>query len=212
MPSLADLRRDYTLAGLSEADAGRDPFALFHHWFDQASAANLLEPNAFTLATATPTGIPSARTVLLKLFDERGFCFFTNYNSRKGDEMAANPHVAMMFLWHELERQVRIEGRAEKTTAQESDDYYRQRPLGSRLGAWSSPQSEVIAERSVLEEQQKQLLARFANGEPPRPPHWGGYRIVPTVFEFWHGRPSRLHDRIRFRLVNKAWVVDRLAP
>ena len=212
MPSLADLRRDYTLAGLSEADAGRDPFALFHHWFDQASAANLLEPNAFTLATATPTGIPSARTVLLKLFDERGFCFFTNYNSRKGDEMAANPHVAMMFLWHELERQVRIEGRAEKTTAQESDDYYRQRPLGSRLGAWSSPQSEVIAERSVLEEQQKQLLARFANGEPPRPPHWGGYRIVPTVFEFWHGRPSRLHDRIRFRLVNKLWVVDRLAP
>ena len=212
MPSLADLRRDYTLAGLSEADAGRDPFALFHHWFDQASAANLLEPNAFTLATATPTGIPSARTVLLKLFDERGFCFFTNYNSRKGDEMAANPNVAMMFLWHELERQVRIEGRAEKTTAQESDDYYRQRPLGSRLGAWSSPQSEVIAERSVLEEQQKQLLARFANGEPPRPPHWGGYRIVPTVFEFWHGRPSRLHDRIRFRLVNKAWVVDRLAP
>ena len=212
MPSLADLRRDYTLAGLSEADAGRDPFALFHHWFDQASAANLLEPNAFTLATATPTGIPSARTVLLKLFDERGFCFFTNYNSRKGDEMAANPHVAMMFLWHELERQVRIEGRAEKTTAQESDDYYRQRPLGSRLGAWSSPQSEVIAERSALEEQQKQLLARFANGEPPRPPHWGGYRIVPTVFEFWHGRPSRLHDRIRFRLVNNAWVVDRLAP
>ena len=212
MPSLADLRRDYTLAGLSEADAGRDPFALFHHWFDQASAANLLEPNAFTLATATPTGIPSARTVLLKLFDERGFCFFTNYNSRKGDEMAANPHVAMMFLWHELERQVRIEGRAEKTTAQESDDYYRQRPLGSRLGAWSSPQSEVIAERSALEEQQKQLLARFANGEPPRPPHWGGYRIVPTVFEFWHGRPSRLHDRIRFRLVNKLWVVDRLAP
>ena len=212
MPSLADLRRDYTLAGLSEADAGRDPFTLFHHWFDQASAANLLEPNAFTLATATPTGIPSARTVLLKLFDERGFCFFTNYNSRKGDEMAANPHVAMMFLWHELERQVRIEGRAEKTTAQESDDYYRQRPLGSRLGAWSSPQSEVIAERSVLEEQQKQLLARFANGEPPRPPHWGGYRIVPTVFEFWHGRPSRLHDRIRFRLVNNAWVVDRLAP
>jgi pyridoxamine 5'-phosphate oxidase len=212
MPSLADLRRDYTLAGLSEADAGHDPFALFHRWFDQASSANLLEPNAFTLATATPTGVPSARTVLLKLFDERGFCFFSNYNSRKGDEMAANPHVAMMFLWHELERQVRIEGRAEKTTEQESDDYYHQRPLGSRLGAWSSPQSEVIAGRSVLEEQQKQLLARFENGEPPRPPHWGGYRIVPTVFEFWHGRPSRLHDRIRFRLVNKTWVVDRLAP
>ena len=212
MPSLADLRRDYTLAGLSETDAGHDPFALFHRWFDQASSANLLEPNAFTLATATPTGVPSARTVLLKLFDERGFCFFSNYNSRKGDEMAANPHVAMMFLWHELERQVRIEGRAEKTTEQESDDYYRQRPLGSRLGAWSSPQSEVIAGRNVLEEQQKQLLAQFANGEPPRPPHWGGYRIVPTLFEFWHGRPSRLHDRIRFRLVNNAWVVDRLAP
>ncbi len=212
MPSLADLRRDYTLAGLSETDAGNDPFALFHQWFDQAAAANLLEPNAFTLATATPTGVPSARTVLLKLFDERGFCFFTNYNSRKGDEMAANPHVAMMFLWHELERQVRIEGKAEKTTAQESDDYYQQRPMGSRLGAWSSPQSEVISGRSVLEEQQKQLLTRFENGEPPRPPHWGGYRIVPTVFEFWHGRPSRLHDRIRFRLVNGVWVVDRLAP
>jgi pyridoxamine 5'-phosphate oxidase len=212
MPSLADLRRDYTLAGLSETDAGSDPLALFQKWFDQAAAANLLEPNAFTLATATPSGVPSARTVLLKLFDDRGFCFFTNYNSRKGDEMAANPHVAMMFLWHELERQVRIEGRAEKTTAQESDDYYRQRPLGSRLGAWSSPQSEVIAGRSVLEDQQKQLLARFENGEPPRPPHWGGYRIVPTVFEFWHGRPSRLHDRIRFRLVNGVWAMDRLAP
>jgi pyridoxamine 5'-phosphate oxidase len=212
MPSLADLRRDYTLAGLSEAEAGTDPFALFQKWFDQASAANLLEPNAFTLATATPTGVPSARTVLLKFFDQRGFCFFTNYNSRKGDELAANPNVAMMFLWHELERQVRIEGRAEKTTTQESDDYYRQRPLGSRLGAWSSPQSEVIAGRHVLEEQQKQLLAKYAEVDPPRPEHWGGYRIVPTVFEFWHGRPSRLHDRIRFQLMEGVWVIDRLAP
>lgn len=212
MPNLADLRKDYGLAGLSEADAGDDPFALFRRWFDAALAAELTDPNAFILATSTPDGKPSARAVLLKNLDDRGFTFFTNYDSRKGNEIAANPHVAACFLWHPLERQVRIEGVAEVVTATESDDYYRVRPLGSRLGAWASPQSAVIAGREFLEEQHAALKAKFPDGEPPRPPNWGGYRIVPEVFEFWQGRPSRLHDRVRFRKAASGWTKDRLAP
>lgn len=212
MPNLADLRKDYGLAGLSEQDAGGDPFALFRRWFDAAVAAQLSDPNAFILATSTPNGHPSARAVLLKALDDRGFTFFTNYDSRKGDEIAANPHVAACFLWHPLERQVRIEGVAEVVTAKESDDYYRVRPLGSRLGAWASPQSAVIPDRAFLEAKQAELTAKFADGEPPRPPNWGGYRIVPHAIEFWQGRPSRLHDRIRFRKVEGVWVKDRLAP
>jgi pyridoxamine 5'-phosphate oxidase len=210
--TLADLRRDYTLAGLTEADAGDDPFVLFRRWFDQALSAKLPEPNAFTLATCTPDGKPSARTVLLKYLDDRGFTFFTNYDSRKGGEIAANPHVAMVFLWDELERQVRVEGRAEKTTPAESDDYYRVRPLGSRLGAWASPQSAVIPDRALLERQHAELVAKYADGEPPRPPHWGGYRVIPDVVEFWQGRPSRLHDRIRFARTANGWSKARLAP
>jgi pyridoxamine 5'-phosphate oxidase len=212
MPSLADLRRDYTLAGLSEADAGDDPFALFHAWFDAAVSAGLPDPNAFTLATATPDGRPSARVVLLKHLDDRGFTFFTNYQSRKAGELAANPHAAMVFLWDELERQVRVEGTAEVVTAEESDAYFRVRPVGSRLGAWASPQSRVIPSREHLERLMAEAGEAFAGGDPPRPPHWGGYRVVPAVVEFWQGRPSRLHDRVRFRRAAGGWERERLAP
>jgi len=213
MPSLADLRRDYTLAGLTEAEAGDDPIALFRRWFDQAVAANLPEPNAFALATVGAEGGPSVRVVLLKHFDERGFDFFTNYESRKGRDIAENSRVAMCFLWHELERQVRVEGSAERIPEIESDEYYRLRPLGSRLGAWASPQSRVIPDRAYLELQQQELNAKYPDGsDPPRPPHWGGYRIVPTAIEFWHGRPSRLHDRLRYVRSGNSWLRERLAP
>ena len=211
MPPLADLRRNYALAGLSEADAGDDPFALFRDWFDAAVAAGLPEPNAFTLATATPDGRPSARVVLLKHLDDRGFTFFTNYQSRKAHELAANPHAAMVFLWDELERQVRIEGTVEKVTAEESEAYFRVRPLGSRLGAWASPQSEVIPGREHLERLMTDA-AETHGDDPPRPPHWGGYRVLPQVVEFWQGRPSRLHDRVRFHRTAGGWVRERLAP
>ena len=209
---LADLRRNYSLAGLTEAEAGDDPVELFRRWFDQAMAAKLNEPNAMILATVAPDGAPSARAVLLKGLSDAGFAFFTNYDSRKGREIDAEPRVAAVFLWDELERQVRIEGECRRTSAEESDAYYRVRPLGSRLGAWASPQSAVIPGRDFLEAQHAELLVRFADGEPPRPENWGGYRLVPQTFEFWQGRPSRLHDRIRFRWSGGAWVKDRLAP
>lgn len=213
MPTdLRDLRIQYGLAGLTEADAGDDPFALFRRWFADVLAAGLLDPNAFTLATCTPDGRPSARAVLLKGLDDRGFTFFTNYDSRKGREIAANPHVALCFLWHPLERQVRVEGTASKVSAAESDEYYAVRPLGSRLGAWASPQSQVVPDRETLAREHAALEARFAGQEPPRPPHWGGYRVAPEVIEFWQGRPNRLHDRIRFTRTPAGWAKDRLAP
>ena len=212
MGSLADLRQEYEKAGLSEADAGDDPFALFRRWFDQALAAALADPNAFILATSTPDGTPSARALLLKGLDARGFTFFTNYDSRKGRELADNPRAAMVFLWHPLERQVRVEGTVEVVTAAESDEYYAVRPLGSRLGAWASPQSAVIPDRAFLEAQHAALTAKYADGAVPRPPNWGGYRVLPTVIEFWQGRPSRLHDRIRFTRAGGTWVRERLAP
>jgi pyridoxamine 5'-phosphate oxidase len=210
--ALADLRKDYSQTGLTEADAGADPFALFHRWLDQAIAAELTDPNAMILATSTPDGVPSARAVLLKALDVRGFTFFTNYDSRKGCEMAANPRVALVFLWHQLERQVRVEGTVEVVTATESDEYYVKRPLGSRLGAWASPQSAVISGRDVLEQAHAQLMAKYPDGNPPRPPNWGGYRVLPHVIEFWQGRPSRLHDRIRFTRTSTGWLRERLAP
>jgi pyridoxamine 5'-phosphate oxidase len=210
--SLADLRKEYSLAGLSEAAAGTDPFALFHRWLKQAIDAELTDPNALILATSTPDGVPSARAVLLKALDARGFTFFTNYDSRKGHEMAANPRVALVFLWHQLERQVRVEGTVEVVTPEESDEYYVKRPLGSRLGAWASPQSAVIGGREVLERAHEELLTKYPDGNPPRPPNWGGYRVLPHVLEFWHGRPSRLHDRIRFTRTLTGWLRERLAP
>ncbi len=213
MASIAEMRQEYSTGGFSEADAGDDPFALFRQWFDQALAAGLHEPNAMVLATCTHDGFPSARVVLLKALDNRGFTFFTNYDSRKGREMAANPCVALVFPWQALERQVRIEGMIEVVTPAESDDYFANRPLGSRLGAWASAQSAVIPDRAFLEQRHNELMARYPDGNVPRPPNWGGYRVLPSVFEFWQGRPSRLHDRIRFtHLTTGSWLRERLSP
>jgi pyridoxamine 5'-phosphate oxidase len=207
-------RKEYEQAALDEASIEPDPIRQFAAWYDAAVAAGVPEPEAMTLSTATPDGRPSARVVLLRGFDERGFCFFTNYESHKGRELAANPQAALTFHWAALERQVRIEGRAAQTTAAESDAYFTSRPSSSRIGAWSSPQSRVIADRAALEE----LFARFRAEHPddtaiPRPAHWGGFPLVPERIEFWQGRPSRLHDRLRFRRDSGgAWLLERLAP
>jgi pyridoxamine 5'-phosphate oxidase len=209
--TLAELRTDYGRHGLSEADAGDDPLELFRRWFDQATAAGQHEPNAMTLASCTPDGKPSARVVLLKVADERGLTFFTNYLSRKARELTNNPHAALVFFWPTCERQVRVEGTIGFVSEAESDEYFATRPVNSRLGAWASEQSEVIPSRAVLEDQHRELTARFGDNVP-RPPHWGGFRVVPTVWEFWQGRPSRLHDRIRFRKIAGGWARERLSP
>jgi pyridoxamine 5'-phosphate oxidase len=207
-------RKEYERAALDEGSIDRDPIRQFAAWYDAAVAAGIPEPEAMTLSTATSDGHPSARVVLLRGFDANGFCFFTNYESRKGRELTANPHAALTFHWAEFERQVRIEGRVERTTAAESDAYFHSRPSGSRIGAWSSPQSEVIPDRRSLED----LVNRFRAEHPddasiPRPAHWGGFRLVPERIEFWQGRPSRLHDRLRFeRQAGGGWQLDRLAP
>lgn len=209
----AQLRRDYRRQALRRADLDADPVAQFRRWFDQAVAAALDEPNAMVLGTSDGVR-PSARTVLLKAFDERGFVFFTHYESRKASEIAAHPEVSLLFPWYGLERQVAILGRAERISAAESLAYFLSRPFGSRLGAWVSQQSAVIGSRSILEMQWQAMQRRFADGQVPLPPAWGGLRVVPFEFEFWQGRENRLHDRFRYRRPQPgtAWIIERLAP
>ena len=206
------MRREYTREALAEADVDADPVVQFGRWFEQAEQAGLLEPTAMTLATATLDGRPSARMVLLRGFDERGFCFYTNYESRKGVELAANPRAALVFWWGELERQVRIEGPVAPTSRAESEAYFHSRPPGSQLSAAASPQSRVIQDRAVLERRVAELATGSADGQVPLPDFWGGYRLTHEVVEFWQGRPNRLHDRLRYRRVGDAWRIERLAP
>jgi pyridoxamine 5'-phosphate oxidase len=208
---IASLRKSYDKDELDEAASHSDPLQQFQRWFDQAVQAQLPEPNAMTLATVGAGGRPSTRIVLIKGVDARGVVWYTNYNSRKGQELAVHAVAALQFHWVELERVVRVEGRVEKVSAEESDAYYASRPLDSRLGAWASPQSQVIASRTVLVTAAAQAAARHLLN-PPRPPHWGGYRLLPDAWEFWQGRKSRLHDRLRYRLQDGSWVRERLAP
>ena len=208
--SIADLRQNYEKGTLLEQDIKASPFEQFELWFNQALEQNLSEPTSMTLATADAQGRPSARVVLLKGFDEAGFVFYTNYNSRKSQELAAQPWACLNFFWQELERQVRLNGRVEKVSAQESDDYFHSRPLGSRLGAWVSAQSEPT---TLAELEAKTAAVQQKYGEqPPRPPHWGGYRLTPEYFEFWQGRPSRLHDRLTFQRSGTGWALQRISP
>ncbi len=208
---IAALRKSYERAELDEAASAANPLQQFDKWLREAIAAHLPEPNAMTLATVSAEGRPSTRVVLIKGYDARGIVWYTNYDSRKGRELAANPHAALQFHWVELERVVRIEGRVELASTEESDAYYATRPLDSRLGAWASPQSQVIGSRAVLVANAAKAAAKHGL-KPPRPPHWGGYRLVPLAWEFWQGRKSRLHDRLRYRLDGNAWVRERLAP
>lgn len=210
---LASLRRHYALESLSEADVLPDPMAQFAVWFQEALNSQLIEPNAMTLATAAANGRPSARTVLLKGFDKQGFVFYTNYESRKGQELAENPQAALLFTWLELERQIRIEGKVEKVSSEESLTYFQSRPKASQIGAWASPQSRVIESREVLEKRMADLVRQNEQAEKlPLPPFWGGYRLVPEIIEFWQGRESRLHDRICYTQVGERWEIERLAP
>jgi pyridoxamine 5'-phosphate oxidase len=209
---IADLRKNYTQAGLLESEILANPYQQFQRWFEQAVAADLLEPNAMTLATVTAEGKPSARIVLLKDFDDRGFVFYTNYNSQKGVELQNCPYAALVFLWGDLERQVRIEGKVEFVSESEATGYFHSRPVSSQLGAWASDQSTVITDRSILEQKLAQLTVEYQDRQIPKPPHWGGVRIVPQEIEFWQGRPSRLHDRLRYQFVAGQWQIDRLAP
>lgn len=210
--SIADLRRDYSLASLDVPDVDADPIVQFNRWFEDAQRADLLEPNAMTLATATSDGRPSARIVLLKDVDAQGFVFFTDYRSHKAEELEANPRAALVFLWKEIERQVRVSGDVSRVSAEESAAYFRTRPLGSRIGAWASRQSSIIPEREFLERAVLQVKARFPGDDVPLPPHWGGFLLVPYEVEFWQGRASRLHDRLRYRRSEATWEIERLSP
>lgn len=209
---VADIRQDYRKASLGEGDVAATPLEQFDKWWQEAVTSDIHEVNAMTLATCTPKGRPSSRIVLLKSFDANGFIFFTNYQSRKGLEMAANPYVSLLFFWKELERQVRIEGKVSKAPEPISDEYFQSRPAGSRIGAIASPQSQVIPDRHYLESRVKQLEGKYGETVPERPCNWGGYIVKPEMLEFWQGRSSRLHDRIRYSFEQDAWKIERLAP
>ncbi|GAB5561209.1 MAG: pyridoxamine 5'-phosphate oxidase [Synoicihabitans sp.] len=212
MPDLADLRKNYALAGLSEDDLADNPFAQFEKWFEAAKSAGVVEPNAMTLATVDESGAPSARTVLLKEMTPAGFTFFTNYESAKARDLANQPVAALVFPWLALERQILIRGSVTKVTREESEDYFHRRPRGSQIGAWASQQSAVVPDRAALEAGRAEIEARYGDGTIPLPPNWGGYRLSPQTVEFWQGRPDRLHDRLRFRRDGDRWIVERLSP
>jgi pyridoxamine 5'-phosphate oxidase len=209
--NIADLRQEYMRSGLSEAQADADPIRQFERWFEDALRAGLPLPNAMTLASVTSAGAPSARIVLLKGVEDGSFLFYTNYLSRKGRELAGRSSACLLFLWSPLERQVRVDGTVTKVTPAESDAYYATRPLGARLSAWASAQSETVAKREVLEQAMEQARERYRDN-PPRPPHWGGYRVVPQEIEFWQGRSDRLHDRLLYRRSSGSWTLERLSP
>ncbi len=209
---LEKLHRDYPDKQLLEKTSPRDPFRLFHHWFRQAVDSSSLDPNGMVLSTVSPSGKPSSRMVLLKGLDKKGFVFFTNYLSRKGKDLKKRPYGSLLFFWPELGRQVRVEGRVQRITAAESEEYFLSRPRGSQLSAWASHQSQVISNREILEKRMKELEKQFHGKNIPRPPHWGGYRVLPSIIEFWSGRRNRLHDRLNYKKTGSGWTRQRLAP
>lgn len=210
--SIADIRKDYQLKSLNESEVAKNPIDQFSIWWEEAVQSAIVEVNAMALSTITSEGRPSSRIVLLKGYNHQGFVFFTNYKSDKGKQIAYNQHVSLLFFWKELERQVRIEGTASQVTKEESDAYFDSRPIGSRLGAWASPQSQKITDRQILDKELEKVTNQFADQHIPRPPHWGGYRVNPTSIEFWQGRSSRLHDRILYEQLEEQWQISRLAP
>lgn len=213
LSSISDIRRDYMLKSFDESHAATDPFDQFKEWWDEATSADIDEVNAMTLATVDANGKPAARIVLLKGYTHEGFIFFTNYESAKGQDLSINPNAALLFFWKELERQIRIEGTVQKIDPADSDAYFHSRPAGSRIGAWVSPQSKTIPDRAFLENNYKQLIEKYPDeNKVPRPPHWGGFIVKPESFEFWQGRSSRLHDRLKYTKTSEAWIRERLAP